>query len=88
MVSPITIFEANASWTMVVAMSADLVCWFQVPCFDGHRIHVRPQKMRRGTFHPPGCLIRRLRQRVIRSIDGWTGTDALLDAYKRIAIIA
>ena len=40
--------------------------------------------MRWGIFHAPGRLIHRSRQRVVRIIDGWPGTDALLGAYRRI----
>jgi hypothetical protein len=83
---PFTNFEANAAW-MVVAMSADLVRWFQLLCFDGPWIDARPQAMRWGIFHAPGRLIRRSRQRVVRIIDGWPGTVAPLDVYKRIALI-
>jgi hypothetical protein len=84
---PFTNFEANANWMMTVAMSADLVRWFQLLCFDGNWVNARPKAMRWGIFHAPGRLIRRSRQRVVRIIDGWPGTDALLEAYKRIALI-
>ena len=83
---PFTSFEANANWMMAVAMSADLVRWFQLLCFDGNWVDARPKAMRWGIFHAPGRLIKRSRQRVVRIIDGWPGTDALLNAYKRIAL--
>jgi len=84
---PFTSFEANATWMMAVAMSADLVRWFQLLCFDGSWVDARPKAMRWGIFHAPGRLIRRSRQRVVRIIDGWPGTDALLEAYRRIALL-
>jgi len=84
---PFTNFEANATWMMAVMLSADLVRWFQLLCFDGAWVDARPKAMRWGIFHAPGRLVRRSRQRVVRIIDGWPGTDALLDAYKRIALI-
>jgi len=84
---PFTSLEANATWMMAVAMSADLVRWFQLLCFDGAWVDARPKAMRWGIFHAPGRLVRRSRQRIVRIIDGWPGTDALLDAYKRIALI-
>lgn len=84
---PFTSFAANASWLMTVAMSADLVRWFQLLCFDGSWVNARPKAMRWGIFHAPGRLIHRSRQRVVRIIAGWPGTDALLDAYKRIALL-
>jgi Transposase DDE domain group 1 len=84
---PFTSFEANANWMMAVAISADLVRWFQLLCFDGTWVDARPKAMRWGIFHAPGRLIHRSRQRVVRIIDGWPGTDALLTAYERIALI-
>jgi hypothetical protein len=84
---PFTSFEANTTWMMVVAMSADLVRWFQLLCFDGSWVDARPKSMRWSIFHAPARLIHRSRQRVVRIIDGWPGTDALLNAYKRIALI-
>ena len=84
---PFTSFEANATWMMTVAISADLVRWFQLLCFDGSWVDARPKAMRWGIFHAPGRLIRRSRQRVVRIIDGWPGTEALLHAYERIALI-
>ena len=84
---PFTNFEANATWMMTVAMSADLVRWFQLLCFDGTWVNARPKAMRWGIFHAPGRLIHRARQRVVRIIDGWPGTDALLNAYRRIELL-
>jgi len=84
---PFSRFEANANWMMAVAISADLVRWFQLLCFDGTWVNARPKAMRWGIFHAPGRLIHRARQRVVRIIDGWPGTDALLNAYQRIDLI-
>ena len=84
---PFTSFAANASWLMTVAMSADLVRWFQLLCLDGSWVNARPKAMRWGIFHAPGRLIHRSRQRVMRIIADWPGTEALLDAYKRIALL-
>jgi hypothetical protein len=84
---PFASFEANATWMMAVAMSADLVRWFQLLCLDGTWVDARPKAMRWGIFHAPGRLINRSRQRVVRIIDGWPGTEALLEAYQRIALI-
>jgi hypothetical protein len=84
---PFTSFEANATWMMAVAISADLVRWFQLLCLGGSWVDARPKAMRWGIFHAPGRLIRRSRQRVVRIIDGWPGTEALIEAYQRIALI-
>jgi hypothetical protein len=84
---PFTSFEANTNWMMAVALSADLVRWFQLLCLEGRWVNARPKALRWGLIHAPGRLVHRARQRVVRVIDGWPGTDALLDAYRRIALI-
>lgn len=84
---PFTSFVANANWLMLVALSADLVRWFQLLCFDGTWTDARPKALRWGIFHAPGRLIHRARQRIVRIIDGWPTTPALLDAYQRIELI-
>ena len=84
---PFASFEADTNWLMVVAMSADLVRWFQLLCFDGSWRDARPKALRWGIFHAPGRLIHRARQRVVRIIDGWPTAQVLLDAYQRIDYI-
>jgi hypothetical protein len=84
---PFTDFEANSNWLMLVALSADLVRWFQLLCMDGTWIDARPKALRWGIFHAPGRLIHRARQHIVRIIDGWPTTSALLDAYQRIELI-
>jgi len=84
---PFTSFEANANWLMLVAMSADLVRWFQLLCFDGSWKDARPKALRWGIFHSPGRLVHRARRRIVRIIDGWPTTQVLLDAYQRIELI-
>jgi hypothetical protein len=84
---PFTSFEANTNWLMTVAMAADLVRWFQLLCFDGSWKDARPKALRWSIFHAPGRLVHRSRQRVVRIIDGWPATKALLDAYQRIGLI-
>jgi Transposase DDE domain group 1 len=85
---PFTSFEANTNWMMAVTMAADLLRWFQLLCLDGPWVGARPKALRWGILHAPGRLIHRSRQRVVRIIDGWPGTDALLGAYRRIALIS
>jgi len=84
---PFASFEANATWLMTVAMSADLVRWFQLLCCDGTWKDARPKALRWAVFHAPGRLVHRARQRVVRVIDGWPTTQVLLDAYRRIELL-
>ncbi len=82
---PFTSFEANANWLMTVALSADLVRWFQLLCLKGPWKEARPKALRWEIFHAPGRLVYRSRRRIVRLLDGWPTTDVLLGAYQRIA---
>jgi len=84
---PFTSFAANANWMMTVAMAADLLRWFQLLCMDAAWVGARPKAMRWGILHAPGRLVSSGRQRIVRIIDGWPGTDTLLGAYRHIAAI-
>ena len=84
---PFTSFRDNQAWLLTVAMAADLVRWFQLLCFDGAWRSARPKALRWSVFHAPGRLVHSARQRIVRIIDGWPSADALLGAYKRIALI-
>jgi hypothetical protein len=84
---PFTSFEANANWMAVVAMAADLVRWFQLLCLDGTWRTARPKALRWGILHAPGRLVMTGRQRIVRIIEGWPGTETLLRAYRHIAAL-
>jgi hypothetical protein len=84
---PFTSFEANANWLMTVALSADLVWWFQLLCLTGSWKDARPKALRWEIFHAPGRLVYRSRRRIVRLLDGWPTAEVLLGAYKRIALL-
>jgi hypothetical protein len=84
---PFTDFNANAAWMMTVMLSADLVRWFQLLCLDGTWRNARPKTLRWHIFNAPGRLIHTARQRVVRVIDGWPATNAIISAYQRIQLI-
>ena len=84
---PFTDFEANANWMMLVALSADLVRWFQLLCFDGTWQAPDPRRCAGASSMPPDASFARARQRIVRIIDGWPTADVLLEAYRRIALI-
>ena len=85
---PFASFEANANWMMAVCLAADLLRWFQLLCLEGTWVNARPKTLRWGLLHAPGRLVHRARQRVVRIIEGWPGTEALLGAYRRIALLS
>jgi hypothetical protein len=82
---PFTSFEAKSNWLMIVALSGDLVRWFQLLCLKGPWKEARPKALRWEIFHAPGRLVYRSRRRIVRLLDGWPTADVLLGAYQRIA---
>jgi hypothetical protein len=54
---------------------------------DGTWIDARPKALRWGIFHAPGRLVHQAQQRIVRIIDGFPTTPALLDAYQRTELI-
>ena len=84
---PFSDLEANRNWLMVVAGAADLVRWFQLLCCDGHLAGARPKQLRWSIFHAPGRLVRSARRNFVRILEGWPSADAILNIYRRIALI-
>jgi hypothetical protein len=84
---PFSDLEANRTWLLLVAASADLVRWFQLLCLDGHLARARPKLLRWSLFHAPGRLVRSARRDLVRILDGWPSADALLAAYRKIALV-
>lgn len=84
---PFTDFDANRVWLAVVCFADVLVRWFQHLCLTGSLAIAEPKTLRWGLWHTPARIVRRARRRVVRILDGWPGTDALLDAYGRIALL-
>lgn len=84
---PFRSFEDNATWLMVVAMAADLVRWFQLCCLQGTWRDAKPKALRWGIFHAPGRLVHSARRCIVRVIEGWPTTDALVGAYRHIDLI-
>ena len=84
---PFTDFEANRAWLAVVCFGDGLVRWFQQLCLTGALAVAEPKTLRWALWHTPARIVRRARRRVVRILDGWPGTDALLVAYGRIALL-
>ena len=82
---PFTNFDANAAWMMGVALSADLVRWYQLLCLPATWQNTRPKMLRWRIFGAPGRLIRTGRQRIVRVIDGWPTSQIICDTYQHIA---
>jgi Transposase DDE domain group 1 len=82
---PFTDIDANRTWLAVVCFADALVRWFQQLCLTGPLASAEPKTLRWGLWHTPARLVRRARRRVVRILDGWPSTTALLDAYQHIA---
>jgi hypothetical protein len=84
---PFVDIDANRAWLAVVCFADALVRWFQLLCVTGPLAVAEPKTLRWGLWHTPARYVRRARQHIVRILDGWPTADALLDAYKRIALI-
>jgi hypothetical protein len=84
---PFTDFQANANWMAIVMLSADLVRWFQLLCFEGHWASARPKALRWGLFHAPGRLVRTGRQSLVRILEHGPEATALFRADRQVQAI-
>jgi hypothetical protein len=84
---PFTDFEANSAWLAVVCFADALVRWFQQLCLTGPLAIAEPKTLRWGLWHTPARIVLRARRRIVRILDGWPGTDVLLGAHRRIALL-
>ncbi len=84
---PFTDIDANRSWLAVVCFADALVRWFQQLCLTGPLAVAEPKTLRWGLWHTPARIVRRARRQIVRILDGWPSTPALLDAYQRIAAL-
>jgi len=85
---PSTMFRYWGHYTDAVCFADGLVRWFQQLCLTGALAVAEPKTLRWALWHTPARIVRRARRRVVRILEGWPGTDALLDAYGRIAQLA
>jgi hypothetical protein len=84
---PFVDIDANRAWLAVVCFADALVRWFQLLCLTGPLASAEPKTLRWGLWHAPARLVRHARHRIVRILDGWPTTPALLAAYDHIALI-
>ena len=84
---PFADLTANSAWLMVVALSADLVRWFQLLCLDGGLAKARPKALRWSFFHAPGRLVRTGRRHIVGVLDRWPSAEDIVGAHRRIALM-
>jgi hypothetical protein len=84
---PFVDLDANRARLAIVAFAADLVRWFQLVCLDGPLAIAEPKMLRWQLWHAPARVVRRARQQIVRILDDWPSVDALINAYRRIALL-
>ena len=84
---PFVDIDANRAWLAVVCFADALVRWFQLLCLTGPLAAAEPKTLRWSLWHAPARLVHHARRRIVRILDGWPTTTALLGAYQRIALI-
>jgi hypothetical protein len=84
---PFVAVDANRAWLAVVCFADALVRWFQLLCLTGPLAVAEPKTLRWGLWHAPARLVHHARRRIVRILDGWPTTTALLNAYQRIALL-
>jgi len=84
---PFVDIDANRAWLAVVCFADALVRWFQLLCLTGPLAVAEPKTLRWGLWHAPARLVHRARHRVVRILDGWPTTQAILAAYQHMALI-
>jgi hypothetical protein len=83
---PFVDLDANRAWLAVVCFADALVRWFQLLCLTGPLAVAEPKTLRWTLWHAPARIVHHARRRIVRILDGWPTTPALLDAYRHIAL--
>ena len=85
---PFCDLDANRAWLAVVCFADALVRWFQLLCLSGALAVAEPKALRWTFWHAPARLVHRARRRVVRVLEGWPTLDDLIQAHRRIALLA
>ena len=85
---PFVDLDANRAWLAEVCFADALVRWFQLLCCDGAMASAEPKTLRWALWHSPARVVHKAGRCVVRILGGWPCADALLAAYRRIALLA
>jgi hypothetical protein len=85
---PFVDLDANRAWLATVCFADALVRWFQLLCCEGPMATAEPKTLRWALWHSPARVVRTAGRWVVRILAGWPSADALLGAYRRIAMLA
>ena len=84
---PFTDINANRAWLAIVTFADSLVRWFQQLCLTGRFRNADPKTLRWQLWHTPARIVHTGRRRVVRILDGWPASEAILGAYRHTALI-
>ncbi len=85
---PFVDLGANRAWLATVCFADALVRWFQLLCCEGSMAAAEPKTLRWALWHSPARVVRTAGRWVVRILAGWPTANALLGAYRRIAVLA
>ena len=77
----------NKAWCAAITIAVDLIAWLRLYALAGTLAKAEPKTLRWQLWHTPARVVRHARRNVVRILDDWPNADALLAAYRRIALI-
>ncbi len=80
-------FKINTAWSVVTAISADLIAWLRLLALTGDLATAEPKKLRYRLLHVPARLTTGGRRRRLRLPKTWPWATAITTAFARIAAI-
>lgn len=85
---PFTAFTSNAGWLETMLTASLLLAATRQLLLDGELADAEPRRLRHTLLSCPARLVRRTRQTWLRLPDSWPWADQLLDAYRRLDLLA
>ena len=80
-------YKINQVWTMLAAISADLIAWLRLLALNGELAKAEPKALRYRLLHVPARLTRAARRRRLRLPQSWPWTPPIVEAFTKIAAI-
>ena len=80
-------FKINQAWTMIAAISADLIAWLRLLALTGDLAKAEPKALRYRLLHVPARLTHGARRRRLRLPETWPWAKAMVEAFIKIAAI-
>jgi hypothetical protein len=81
-------FAINQAWLTLVLVAQDLLAWAQRLVLDGDLATAEPKRLRYCLWHTAALIVSSGRRRFVRLPDNWPWARQLLDAFRRLEILA